>query len=149
VLGLPDCQRAGKADATNMVWENLKAHGLPLPEHYDAPGYTAVEENARILLQVFRMGEVVLASCSCEAQMDLIINLESRLDADEGNIFDGYDWGARCTQADADTWTCPNPRDDGATQLTVSDERYRRMQAQVHNDARGWDEPGNATTARP
>lgn len=147
VLGLPDCERAGSPDPTNMVWENLRAHGIPLPEHYDAPGFTAVEENARILLQVFRMGEVVLASCSCEAQMDLILNLESRLDDVEGNIFDGYDWGEHCTQdAGDDTWTCPNPRNRDAT-LTVSDERFRRMQAQVHNDARGWDDPANALAA--
>ncbi len=146
ILGLPDCARAREADPTNMVWENLKAHGLPLPEHYDAPGFAAVEENMRIKLQVFRLGEVLLASCSCEAQMDLILNLESRLDRVQGNIFDGYDWGQHCTQNEDGTWTCPNPRDRSKT-LTVSDYRFRRMQAQIHNDARGWDAPANAVAA--
>ncbi|HVM18581.1 MAG TPA: neutral/alkaline non-lysosomal ceramidase N-terminal domain-containing protein [Egibacteraceae bacterium] len=146
ILGLPDCARGGSNDQTNMLWENLKAHGLPVPDHYDAPGFTAVEENARILLQVFRLGEVLLASCSCEAQMDLILNLESRLDDVEGNIFDGYDWSEHCTDNGDGTWTCPNPRNRSAT-LTVSDARYQRMRAQVRNDAAGWDAPENAVAA--
>ena len=146
VAGLPDCERASDADPTNMAWENLKAQGLPVPEHYDAPGFATVEENARIKLQAFRVGEVLLASCSCEAQMDLVLNLESRLDTAQGNIFDGYDWGARCSQNADETWTCPDPRNTTNT-LTVSDERFQRMQAQVHNDAKGWDAPENALTA--
>ena len=146
ILGLPDCARASDNDPTNMTWENLKAHGLPVPDHYDAPGFTAVEENARIKLQVFRMGEVLLASCSCEAQMDLILNLESRIDAVEDNIFLGYDWGEHCTDNGDGTWTCPRPGRKGET-LTVSDERYRRMRAQVNNDAAGWDAPENAVAA--
>ena len=147
ILGLPDCERGPLgADKTNMTWETLKGHGLPLPDHYDAPGFTAVEENARIKLQVFRLGEVVLASCSCEAQVDLILNLESRLDSVKGNIFDGYDWGAQCTQNADTTWTCPDPR-NAANTTTVSDARYQRMQAQVHNDAKGWDAPENAVAA--
>ena len=147
ILGLPDCERGpGSADKTNMTWENLKAHGLPLPDHYDAPGFTGVEENARIKLQVFRLGEVVLASCSCEAQVDLIRNLETRLDGVRGNIFDGYDWGAQCSQNSDRTWTCPDPRNSANT-LTVPDDRFQRMQAQVHNDAKGWDAPENAVAA--
>jgi hypothetical protein len=146
ILGLPDCQRPSKADPTNMLWENLKAHGLPIPDHYDAPAAGAVEENARIKLQTFRLGEVLLASCSCEAQMDLILNLESRLDRRQGNIFDGYDWGAHCTANEDATWTCPDPRNTEKT-LTISDARYQRMQAQVHNDAKGWDAPENAVAA--
>ena len=147
VLGLPDCERGpfGR-DETNMTWESLKGHGLPLPDHYNAPGFTAVEENARIKLQVFRMGEVLMASCSCEAQVDLIRNLETRLDARPDNIFDGYDWGARCSQNADTTWTCPDPRNSANT-LTVADDRFQRMQAQVHNDAKGWDAPENAVAA--
>jgi hypothetical protein len=146
VLGLPDCARDGSNDPTNRTWESLKAHGVPVPDHYDAPGFTAVEENARILLQVFRLGEVVLASCSCEAQMDLIINLESRLDNVEGNIFNGYDWSEHCTDNTDGTWTCPRPGRDGET-LRVSDEAFQRMRAQVNNDAAGWDLPENAVAA--
>ena len=147
VLGLPDCERGPfAADRDTMVWENLKSHGLPLPDHYDAPGFTAVEENARIKLQVFRLGEVVLASCACEAQVDLIRNLETRLDDKPGNIFDGYDWGAQCSQNTDTTWTCPDPKNAAST-ITVADDRFQRMQAQVHNDAKGWDAPSNAVAA--
>jgi len=50
------------------------------------------------------------------------------------------------------TWRCPNP---GLPQskvladrsLTVTDAAYRRMVAQVHNDARGWDDAANAPFA--
>ena len=146
IAGLPDCAREGDNDATNMTWENLKAHGLPVPDHYDAPGFTAVEENARIKLQVFRIGEVLLASCSCEAQMDLILNLESRLDAVEGNMFNGYDWSEQCTDNGDATWTCPRPGRKGET-LTVDDDAFQRMRAQVNNDAAGWDAPENAVAA--
>jgi hypothetical protein len=148
VLGLPDCERGPLGpDQSNTLWEeNVKAHGLPVPDHYDAPGFTAVEENARIKLQVFRLGEVLIASCSCEAQADLILNLESRLDNVTGNIFDGYDWGAKCTQNADSTWTCPNPKDQSKT-LTISNDKFQRMQAQVHNDAKGWDAPENAVAA--
>ena len=146
VLGFPDCARAGDNDASNTTWEDLKEQGVPLPDHYDAPGFAAVEENARIKLQAFRLGEVLLASCSCEAQMDLILNLESRLDTQQGNLANGYDWGALCSDNGDGSWTCPNPRNADAT-LVVSDERYRRMRAQVNNDAKGWNEPSNAVAA--
>jgi len=146
VAGFPDCERASDNDPTsptNMVWESLKAHGLPVPDHYDAPALGAVEENARLHLQVIRVGEIVLASCACEAQVDLIRNLESRIDDVEGNIDNGYDWGASCTSNADGTWACPF---SGST-LTLSDERYRRMRAQVNNDAAGWNLPENAVAA--
>lgn len=143
VLGLPDCERPGDADPGSMVWESLKAHGLPVPEHYDAPALGAVEENARLHLQVVRLGDVLLASCACEAQMDLIRNLESRTDDVEGNLDNGYDWGASCTARPDGAWDCPF----GGTTLTVSDERYQRMRAQVNNDAAGWDAPENTVAA--
>jgi len=143
VVGLPDCGRASDNDSTNMVWESLKAHGLPAPDHYDAPALGAVEENARLHLQVIRLGDVVLASCACEAQVDLIRNLESRIDDIEANIDNGYDWGATCTPNADGTWACPF----GTSTLTLSDERYRRMRAQVNNDAAGWDLPENAVAA--
>jgi hypothetical protein len=126
VLGLPDCERSPEAVPSPLTWEQLAALGLPVPEHYDAPAVGAVEENARLKLQVVRLGEVLLASCACEPQMDLVLNLESRLDAVEGNIFDGYDWGDACT---------------------VDEARCARMRAQVHNDAAGWDDPANAPFA--
>lgn len=142
VLGLPDCERGGSTDRTSMVWENLKAHGIGAPDHYDAPSFAAVEENMRLHLQAFRLGEVILASCACEAQVDLILNFESRADAVTGNIWDGFDWSPWCSQNADTTWTCTRP-----SLTTVSDARYQRMQAQIHNDAKGWDAPENAVAA--
>jgi hypothetical protein len=150
VAGLPDCERAGGTDPGRMEWENLKAHGFPLPEHYDAPAFTAVEENLRIDLQVARIGDVVLGSCSCEAQVDLILNFESRANDVAGDIWDGFPWDRYCDPAPSDdrTWRCPNPSkgvDDRS--VTVTDAAYQRMKAQIHNDARGWDAPEYAPFA--
>lgn len=126
VVGLPDCERSPESVPSPLTWDQLKDLGLPVPEHYDAPAVGAVEENARLKLQVVRLGEVLLASCACEPQMDLVRNLESRLDAVVGNIDDGYDWGDACT---------------------VGSGPCTRMRAQVHNDAAGWDDPAYAPWA--
>jgi hypothetical protein len=130
----PDCERAGAPTQENPVVNNLELHGVPVPDGYGAPGYPAVEENLRLKLQVFRFGEVLLASCACEAQVDLILNLESRANDVAGDIFDGYDW-------------CP---DDGRTTCggkPMDDPAIVRMKAQVHNDAAGWDAPENLGVA--
>jgi hypothetical protein len=141
ILGVPDCERLGDTDQNNMVWEQLKAAGLPLPEHYDAPSFAGVEENMRIHLQAFRMGEVVLASCACEAQMDLILNFESRANKTQGDIYDGYEYP--CTQNANMTWTCKAGANLTDT-VTITDAKHARMVAQIHNDARGWEDPSNA-----
>ena len=149
VAGLPDCERAQNGnDDFILLFETLKAHGIPVPEHYDAPSFTGVEENLRLKLQAFRMGEVLLASCACEAQVDLILNFESRADDVEGNIWDGYDWRERlgCAQNEDTTWTCKHPQNEANT-ITFSNEKYEHMVAQIHNDARGWDAPENAVAA--
>ena len=156
IIGLPDCARAQDSnDRTLMIWELLKAEGIPVPANYDAPAFTGVEENLRLHLQAFKLGEVILLSCACEAQVDLILNLESRTD-DVVGTWDGYDWRERldCVQPsppDGD-WTCsPQPGDNGriafGSDLTFSDASYDRMVAQVHNDAAGWDLPENAVAA--
>ncbi|MEA2434348.1 MAG: hypothetical protein QOG54_1805 [Actinomycetota bacterium] len=158
VLGLPDCQRANDTDGlkeiwpdpdpNNMLWENLTEHGVPLPENYDAPSFGAVEENLRIRLQAVRVGDVILGSCSCEAQVDIIRNFESRADNIVGNFADGYEW--QCSRPDQGTgdpkadheWTCVNPdKPDQPWNLTFSDYDYAHMLAQVHNNAAGWDAP--------
>ncbi|MEY2472478.1 MAG: hypothetical protein QOK28_1807 [Actinomycetota bacterium] len=152
-LGLPDCYRLGDSnDNTSDTFQTLKQLGVPLPENYDAPSKDAVEENYRIHLQAVRLGDILLASCSCEPQVDLIKNLESRTDAVRGNIYDGFDWAPYCDPKPDHTWRCPNP---GLPQskvfsdrsLTVTNAAYERMVAQVHNDARGWDDVANAATA--
>ncbi|HEX9711206.1 MAG TPA: neutral/alkaline non-lysosomal ceramidase N-terminal domain-containing protein [Actinomycetota bacterium] len=141
ILGLPDCAREGDTDRGAQTWEELKAAGVPLPEHYDAPSWAAVQENQRLRLQAVRLGEVVLASCSCEAQMDLILNFESRANDVQDDIFDGYEYP--CEQNADTTWTCEFGR-NLESELTISDAVHERMLAQIHNDARGWDDPANA-----
>ena len=157
VAGLPDCQRGGQTSRSDLIWDNLKAHGIPVPDHYDAPAFTAVEENLRLRLQAFKLGEVILMSCACEAQVDLILNLESRTNETQGDMELGYDWTKRldCTQANAPTgdWTCVRRADDpaapGATfgSLTFTAAEHDRMLAQVYNDAAGWDDPESAVAA--
>jgi len=157
IVGLPDCAREGEVTQNDMIWENLKAHGIPVPDHYDAPSFMAVEENLRLRLQAFKLGEVILMSCACEAQVDLILNLESRTNETQDDQYLGYDWTKRldCTQAEAPDgdWTCVRKADDpaapGATfgSLTFTDAAHDRMLAQVYNDASGWDEPTNAVAA--
>jgi hypothetical protein len=157
IAGLPDCARPGdNDDNANPAFESLKMEGLPIPEHYGGPSHGAVEENYRIHLQAVRLGDILLASCSCEPQVDLVKNLESRTDARAGNIYDGWDWAPYCDPQvggdGAKSWKCPNPGlpmakvfDDRS--LTVSDAAYQRMVAQVHNDAAGWDAPEYAPFA--
>jgi hypothetical protein len=154
---------------TSALWESLKDAGVPIPDNYDVPSYFALEENTRLHLQAFKMGEVIIASCACEAQVDLILNFESRANEVQGDIWDGFDWTAPnrlpqsgevlparmdCTQADPPEgdWTCtrnasdPRPR-AVLPSFTATDYEYRRMKAQIHNDAAGWDDPQNAVSA--
>ena len=146
--GVPTCNGAGTHDKTSMAFENLRAHGIPVPENISPPAFTGVEENLRLHLQAFKLGEVIFASCACEAQVDLILNFESRADEAQGNIWDGYDWTERlgCAQGASGDWTCRHPKNANET-ITFSNARYRRMKAQIHNDAAGWDAPQNAATA--
>ena len=160
IAGLPDCQRGGQKSKSDLIWENMKAHGIPVPDHYDAPAFTAVEENLRLRLQAFKLGEVIFLSCACEAQVDLILNLESRTNDVEGDMYLGYDWTKRlnCLQAetpnDDGDWTCTRDGNDPAasgatftTPLTFTDKEHDRMLAQIYNDARGWDERDNIVAA--
>lgn len=148
VAGLPDCARAqgelGQRGPDAIVYDLLKEQGIPVPEHYDAPAFTAVEENLRLKLQAFRMGEVLLASCACEAQMDLILNLESRTNLTQGDMFVGYEYP--CVDNGNGSWTCQH---GSALQssVTVSDAKHARMVAQVRNDAAGWNDPTYAVDA--
>lgn len=142
---VPDCERSPSPQLVPL-YENLKKAGLPLPDSYSASSFGAVEENMRIKLQAVRIGEIMLASCSCEAQVDLIKNLESRLDDVEKNFYDGYDYVAAglCTQQADTTWNCVPP----AQKLTgISNAKMQHMLAQVHNDAYGWDDPKNILIA--
>lgn len=152
-VGVPnaaDCNRDAPAVPLPLEFENLKAHGLPVPENYDLPAFGTVEENNRMQLQAARLGDVVLGSCACEAQVDLILNLESRANDVEGDIWDGFPWDQYCTQQPDGSWLCANPDAvdlDTDRSLPVTDAAYQRMKAQIHNDAAGWDDPEYAPYA--
>src|SRR4051794_24577664 len=161
--GLPDCQRGDFGEQSDL-YQNLKNAGLPLPDNYDAAAFTGVEENLRIKLQTVRIGDTLLASCSCEAQSDLIKNLESRTDATAGDIYDGFDyanaadvaeaWPGQnvkpCTaNADGATYDCPDPHDwvFANRRITVSKAAFDHMEAEIHNDAAGWNDPSYVAQA--
>jgi hypothetical protein len=76
--------------------------------------------------------------------MDLIRNFESRANDVTGDIDDGYAYP--CVQNPDTTWTCQSGS-KLQNQTTISDALHARMVAQVHNDARGWDDPANAIAA--
>jgi hypothetical protein len=156
-------QQIAKISQAGMIYALLKAEGVPVPEHYDAPAFSAVEENLRLKLQTFRLGEILLASCACEAQNDLVLNLKSRLDAQRGNIYDGFDWACLMPQYAGDakySAACEaqkkyfDPADPlNATGIPGTDAGKNNaaliahLRAQVHNDARGWDTPQNIVAA--
>jgi hypothetical protein len=142
---VPDCQRAGNDSFSTGLFENLKATGLPIPDSYSASSFSTVEENMRIKLQAVRIGDIMLASCSCEAQVDLIKNLESRLDDVANNEYDGFDYVAAglCSKTGG-TWSCHGP---AKTLNGISDAAMQHMLAEVHNDAIGWDDPKNVAIA--
>ena len=165
-LGFPDCLRleetafiAPAVAPLAMLADTLRAHGLPVPSHYDVPAFGVIEENLRLMLQTFRIGEVLLASCACEAQVDLILNLESRLDRVPDNTYNGFDWaclidGYKEDPAYADACALQAGIFDPAQFSTpvpgdrpFDDAAIQRMRAQVHNDAAGWDDPANALAA--
>ena len=167
VLGLPDCSRNGipgdnpLTGVTARLFATLKAEGVPVPDHYAAPGVGVVEENLRLRLQAFRLGEILLASCACEAQADLILNLESRLNAVAGDLYSGFDWACLIPEFKADpayaeacaiqrAYFDPADPENNAQNLpgdNFAPEAIARMRAQVHNDARGWDAPANVLRA--
>jgi hypothetical protein len=170
VLGLPDCARLSDqlGDPYTALTEPLlpifggvsqlaalgRAAGVPVPDHYDFTGFTAVEENLRIRLQAFRLGEILLASCACEAQNDLILNLKSRTDTVAGNIYDGFDWACLLPEHEAEAVCQQQKRYYDPTEFptTIPGDNFdadaiAHMRAQVHNDARGWDAPENALAA--
>ena len=167
VTGLPDCDRGGTVPYPDhpfgaelgMAWDNLQAHGVPVPSHYGASSFTGVQENLRLHLQAFKLGEVILVSCACEAQVDLILNLESRVDETQDNLWLGFDWTKRLdcqpNTPSEGQWTCsrsadhshPSPRSTFDKPLVMSDAAYERMRAQIYNDADGWDLPENVAAA--
>jgi hypothetical protein len=169
VLGIPDCERVNDEIGLTLpfspdLFSQLKTLGLPIPDNYDAPSAVALEENLRLKLQAVRVGSTLLASCACEPQSDLIKNLESRTDSQVGNQFYGFDYAKQadvnegwpvgydngspaqpvqaCFAIDASSYSCPDPGDRlGVRRLTVSKDAFDHMEAEINNDAAGWNDP--------
>lgn len=172
--GLPDCERYSSANNDYLggnlpplistgLYNQLKAAGVPVPDNYDATSFGTVEENLRIKLQAVRIGDILLASCSCEPQADLIRNLETRTDNVVGNQYLGFDYANAADVAEGwpgmnvqpcfplaggTSYSCPDPRDRwGHNRLTVTKDAFDHMEAEINNDANGWNDPSYAAQA--
>jgi hypothetical protein len=147
VVGLPDCERvpAGSTSGVDpgVRTDDLERMGVPVPENYGGVSYTGLEEDLGVHLQAIRLGDILLTICSCEQWKDQSFNIRSRTDRVQGNIWKGYDWGAQCTSRPDGKWDCPNPENTSGPKLVVGDHEYRRMRAQVLNNALGWNDPDN------
>ena len=154
IVGLPDCEGPGQS-----AWDDIGVNpglstddferaGVPIPENYGGIGYTGLEEDLGIHLQAIRLGDVLLTICSCEQWADQARNIKTRTDVQQGNEYLGYDWGKQCTALPSGEWSCPDPRDTTKRLPPISDLNYRRMRAQVLNDAAGWNDPSYAALGR-
>jgi len=158
IAGLPDCESAngyGFQPVTDLykpytapMYDQLKDAGVPVPESYSPTKLTAVEETAAVHLMAMRFGDIVATFCPCEQFTDTALNIQSRLDKVEGNIYKGFDWADHktpagrdwCVQGPDETWTCARPQNPSADLPPISDEAYRRFRAQIKNDAAGWED---------
>jgi hypothetical protein len=163
VVGLPDCVGAFQgphalADvagfpepptpATNPIdpglsTDDFQRAGIPVPENYSAPSYGALEEDQSVHLQALRIGDILLTFCSCEQWKDQGLNIKTRTNRVQKDIWKGYDWTKECKQQPDKKWICPDPRTrsfyaEPKNLEPVNDEFIQRVKAQVNNDAAGW-----------
>ncbi len=129
------------------MYEELKKAGVPIPESYSATKLTGVEETAAVHLMAIKLGDIGVTACPCEQFTDTALNIESRIDRTPDNLRLGFDWTDQQTPTGRDwcirnadsTWTCANPQDPTTDLPPVEDLAYRRMVAQIENDAAGWE----------
>lgn len=157
IIGLPDCSGPGTSFEDSpfdpgVDTDTFEEAGIPIPENYPALGYTGLEEDLGVHLQAIKFGDLLVTVCSCEQWKDQGRNVQTRTDRIQGNQYVGFEWAkghsypgdqtyAPCTQNPDTTWRCPDPR-NAAASLTVSDKKFKRMQAQIVNDAAGWNDLG-------
>jgi hypothetical protein len=174
VLGLPDCDDSGRAIGEPIVentpfeerdiYDQLKAAGVPIPESYFGAAFTGVEETAAVHLMAVRIGDIAATFCPCEQFTDTALNIQTRLDRTPDNIWRGWDWTTQKTPEGRNfcvpgpqegkpegTWVCADPRafreaGPWPDLAPITDLEYRRMRAQINNDADGWEDIANATT---
>ncbi|MDQ3729884.1 MAG: hypothetical protein M3355_09885 [Actinomycetota bacterium] len=177
VVGLPTCQgvKSGLNELSDLTGlpepptgelpaidpglttDDFQELGIPVPENYSAPSYGGLQEDIDVHLQAIRLGDILLTICSCEQWRDQAENIRTRTDRREGNEYLGYDWGAQCDPVGDGTyladgtgtgkWLCPNPNNTSQDLPPISDRKYKRMRAQVLNDATGWNNAENAASA--
>ena len=139
--GFPTCENPAGAKSPvdpGVRTDDLRRMGVPVPENISAVSYTGLEEDLGVHLQALRLGDILLTMCSCEQWKDQSENIRTRTDTAQGNIWRGYQWD--CAPLPGGQWECPHPRGEGG-KLVISDAKYKRMRAQVNNDAFGWNEP--------
>jgi len=156
VIGLPDCRGTGvlrplaEALGTQAPFRPADppfAPSVPIPSNYSAPSYGGLQESTSVHLQVFRLGDIAFTVCSCEQFKDQARNIRSRTQRGwPGGQWLGFDWTDRYVQRPDGRWAGPDPTRPGQ-QLVIGDATYRRIRAQVRNDALGWDFLENAATA--
>lgn len=170
VLGFPDCDNTAGETVGNPVveatpfeerevYDQLKEAGVPVPESYTGTAFTGVEETAAVHLMAVRIGDIAATFCPCEQFTDTALNIATRLNGVAGDVWKGWDWttqrrpdgGDFCRQNADTTWTCADPRSfreagPWPELPPVTDLEYRRMVAQINNDADGWEELENANT---
>ena len=171
IVGLPDCGFFF-GDLTDPIWSNapvdiaglydeLRAMGAPVPTSYSPTAFGGLEETIAVHLQAFKLGDIGVTFSPIEQFTDAALNVESRLDLIDGNVWTGFDWAEQttpanhaerpeapwCEQNADETWTCANPQNTRTDLAPVSDLAYRTMRAQIHNDAAGWEDLSNAPGA--
>lgn len=144
--GLPTCNQATLPIPPGVALDPLRDAGVPVPDQYAWTSFEGVQETFRVHLQVIRLGEVLLASCPCEPVSDMVRNFKSRTDLAAGSIFDGFDWPCRPlgTGFECNYKTASYKADDWRP---VAASLYAKMQAEIHNDAAGWEDLENASIA--
>jgi hypothetical protein len=148
---VPTCAELGQSPVDpGLRLDDLKAAGLPVPDSVSYPAYTGLEEDLGVHLQAFAIGGILFTVCPCEQWKDQSLNIRSRTDREAGNEWLGYDFSADCNPVPGG-WSCPDPFSPirlGRVDLpVVSDAAYRRMKAEVNNDAAGWDDAAYVSQA--
>ena len=150
---LPECksQKNPVTDAlgpaTAAFYDQMKAAGVPIPDTLSIPSLTGVEETAAVHLMAMRLGDTGITFCPCEQFTATALNIQTRLDRVPGNQHNGWDWTAQktpsgrdwCVPAGEGMWSCANPGSPSTDLAPISDLTLRRLRAQIHNDAKGWE----------
>ncbi|MGJ8670263.1 MAG: hypothetical protein ACSHXK_12295 [Oceanococcus sp.] len=144
--------------------DQLLGLGVPLPTSLSGPSLLLLEEQDVVPIQSFKLGDVALTFCPCEQFTDTALNIISRLNKVAQDVHTGWDWDKGypndlrnpslnndldnsqdhgCWQSGEDEWSCPHPHQYNDEVLTMTAAVFERMQAQIHNDAAGWDELEN------